>query len=58
MNKSCYINSENVFKYVQKDERLPSNVHNIWKSAQTPKCLIVTQIKNENCADCEQGEEA
>ena len=30
----------------------------IWKSAQTPKCLIVTKLKNENCAHCDQVEEA
>ena len=44
-----------VYKYVQKDERLPLIVHEIRKSAQTTKCLIVTKLKNENCAHCDQG---
>ena len=34
-----------MYKSVQKDERLPCNVHDIWKSAQAPKCLIVKSLK-------------
>ena len=41
-------------RIVQKDESLPSIVHDIWKSAQAPICLNVIKLARK-CVYCKQG---
>ena len=49
---------QKVCKKTHTTKTMSSIVHGIWKSAQAPKCLIVTKLKNENCVHCEQGKKA
>ena len=43
-NRSYNFNSENVYKYLQKDKVIPSFVHDIWKSAQGSIRLDVMKL--------------